>query len=420
MNKFILLFFESILFAIDALKQNILRTVLSLLGVSIGIFAIITVLTAVDGLHKSIRDSFSFIGDKVVYVEKWPWIFGGEYKWWEFINRPEANFKEFQLLEENLTWGTDVSMFASTRAITVKHANKSIEQMFMQGITYNYNKITEIKIDQGRYFTQSEIDHGLNKIIIGYNIVQELFPYNPNPIGEEVKIKGIKYTIIATLKKEGSNLFGFNRADNLCLIPYKKFTSIYSESSQSISRRIAINGLEGDKNLEQLQAEITGLMRRARNIKPSNDNTFAINRSKDFASFIDGIIAVLNIAGWFIGSFSILVGGFGIANIMFVSVRERTNIIGIQKSLGAKSYFILLQFLFEALFLSLIGGILGLFFTYLCSVAVNSMFESFALIVSLKNITIGLTISSIIGILSGIIPASIAAKMDPVTAIRSN
>lgn len=204
------------------------------------------------------------------------------------------------------------------------------------------------------------------------------------------------------------------KADEKCYIPYPSFAKYFS--SGRINVDIVVKGREDDAGLQELEAEITGLMRTKRALKPRDENNFSINRPDAAAKAIDSVFAVLTIAGWVIGSFSILVGGFGIANIMFVSVRERTNFIGIQKSLGAKNYFILLQFLFEAIMLSLVGGIVGVLLVFLITLIPMGQFS---LVMKFSNILLGLAVSSTIGMLSGFIPALMAARMDPVAAIRS-
>jgi putative ABC transport system permease protein len=221
------------------------------------------------------------------------------------------------------------------------------------------------------------------------------------------------------MKRQGENLIDAPSNDDFCIIPYIGFKKLYYSGRRwGIESIISVKGRDDDVGLVKLENEIRGYMRSRRGLRPIQEDNFALNRPEAFANIISSTFDVIGIAGWVIGSFSILVGGFGIANIMFVSVKERTHIIGIQKSLGAKNYFILFQFLFEAIFLSLLGGGIGLLLVYLITILVPT--GSLELVLSIKNIILGLGVSSIIGMVSGIVPAALAARLDPVIAIRTN
>lgn len=415
MLYFLRLFFESMRFATKALRENLLRTTLSLLGVTIGIFAIISVLTVVDTLDSSIKKSLSFLGANVIYVEKWPWSFGPGYPWWKYMNRPEAEYEEYEFLRDNLVNASAISVFDDKGGLTLKHDSYSISNVSVLGVSHSHYQVSEINIEQGRYFTLQEAEKGANVVLVGSTIASELFP-KVNPIGKELKIKGIKFRVIGLLERQGENLLDAPSNDDSAIIPYISMAKMFASGSRGMSPRISVKGFDEDKGLMNLEGEVQGMMRRLRGQRPIEEDSFALNRPEMFAEFLESIIGVLKIAGWCIGSFSILVGGFGIANIMFVSVKERTNLIGIQKSLGAKNYFILLQFLFESLFLSFIGGGVGLLLVNVLSAFST---ETFIIRLTFSNIMIGLAVSSCIGILSGIIPAVSASRMNPVIAIRS-
>lgn len=404
---------ESFVFAWQALKSNLLRTTLSLLGVTVGIFAIIAVFTMVDSLERNIRQSLDFLGNRVVYVQKWPWGFGGEYQWWKYFRRPTPKYEEFKFLEKNLESAEALCAMDFRGGVVAKNASNSMD-ILLQGITYGYNQISEVPLSNGRYFSPQEMESARNVAVIGYEVAETLFPFQ-DPIGREFTLKGIKFTCIGVQERKGNSLVDFGgNPDTKCLIPYLTFAKFFQGSYQDID--IVAKAYENDANLETLTNDITGLMRTRRGVKPYEEDNFAINRVDAAANALQSVFGVLTNAGVIIGLFSILIGGFGIANIMFVSVKERTNLIGIQKSLGAKNYFILSQFLFEAIFLSLIGGLVGIFLVYLMSFL---QLGSLDIVLSSKNVTIGLAVSSVIGILSGIIPALVAARLDPVTAIRS-
>jgi putative ABC transport system permease protein len=410
---YIQLIFESFRFAMQALKSNMLRTVLSLLGVTIGIFAIIAVFTVIDSLERNIRQSMAFLGDKVIYVQKFPWSFGPNYPWWKYVNRPVPDVRDFRFLQRNLEKQRGVAIFDGKGNVTLKNNNNSMDGANIWGVSFDYNIITEVKIVNGRYFSNQEADAAREVAIIGHNVAESLFPYQ-DPIGKTLKIKGLRFSVIGVVEKQGSSILGGPDFDNTCFIPYGVFSKMYTTKwSQPV---IAAKGLDYDDGLIELESEIIGMMRSRRGLKPSQEDNFALNRPEMAGNAITSVFGVLTVAGGIISLFSILVGGFGIANIMFVSVKERTNIIGIQKSLGAKNFFILFQFLFEAVFLCLFGGGVGIFIVYLLTFVPLGSLE---IILSFKNISIGLILASIIGVISGIVPAFVASRLDPVIAIRS-
>ncbi len=413
---YIHLLLESFRFAISALRANLLRTILSLLGVTVGIFSIIAVFTLVDSLENNIRNSLNFLGDDVVRIEKFPWIFEDDYPWWKYVNRPKADYDEFKFLEENSKEASNITIFAERFGTTVKQGNNSLSGAIISGIAYRHKDVFEIPVNEGRYFSPQEIEKGNSVTIIGAEVAKTLFP-RTNPLGKEIKIRGDKFRVIGIMEAQGAGLINAPSADDYCYVPYKTFFKMYSGRGVfGVESIIAAKGFAEDEGLMQLEGELTGLLRQKRGLKPREATNFALNRPEAFGDVISSIFGVITLAGWVIGGFSILVGGFGIANIMFVSVKERTNIIGIQKSLGAKNFFILYQFLFEAVFLSMLGGLLGILLVYLLSFASLGSLE---LNLSLGNVILGLSVSVIIGTVSGIVPAAMASKMDPVIAIRA-
>ncbi len=421
MMKIIRQILESFRFAFSALKSNLLRTILSLLGVTIGIFAIIAVLTLVDSLEKNIKDGLSFIGSGVIYVQKMPWLpeGGGEYKWWEYFRRPQASLAEYRFLKDNLKYASAISIWSDRVNSTVKRDNNSLGQVRLVGGSEGYELLYEVPVEKGRYLTQDEINAGRNSVVIGYEVAKALFPNNEDPLGKHIKIKNMKFIVVGVVKQEGQGFFGNTTNDYGAIIPYNAFRKLYPTGTgrwNEIPSNIALKGFESDIGLIELENEVRGFLRTKRGIRPSDKDNFALNRPEAIINVISGVFDVVGIAGWIIGGFSMLVGGFGIANIMFVSVKERTPIIGLQKSVGAQNYFILFQFLFEAIFLCLIGGLAGLFLVYLITLIPMG---SLVVTLSLKNIVLGLGVSSAIGVISGIVPAAVAARLDPVIAIRA-
>jgi putative ABC transport system permease protein len=382
----------------------------------VGIFAIIAVFTLVDSLETSIRSSFSFLGTNVMRVDRFPFQEGpGRIPWWKYFRRPPGTVAEYEFLQERLTSAEGVTISASSNTV-VKAGNNAFQGMALTGVVHSYQDVYEVAIEEGRFFTPSEINASRNLAIIGREIANTLYPQQ-NVIGKQIKIKGMKFTVIGVFEEEGEGLFDAPSKDEACLIPYGAFGKMYYTGRNGLEPTIAVKGMEEDIGLVALENEITGLLRAKRGLKPVEEDNFALNKTEFIQNAIGSVFDVITVAGWVIGGFSILVGGFGIANIMFVSVRERTNIIGIQKSLGAKNYFILFQFLFESICLSLIGGITGIIIVFFMTFIELGTLE---ITLSFSNIILGLGVSTIIGVVSGIVPATLAARMDPVEAIRTN
>ena len=419
MKLFLRLLKESFVFSFNALIANPVRTVLSLLGVTIGIFTIIAVLSTVDSLEKSIKDNLSFLGTDNLRVEKWPWDFNNpSYEWWKFFRRPEPTYREYEFLKDNLVNAAAVEILTSREGVNVKYSNNSSRIDNLNGVVFENQFFGDWEFIAGRFFTENETLTGSNAAIIGYKIMEDLFKTPDFAIGKQLKIKGKSYTIIGVTKEQGESFGAGESFDRQMFIPFNSFKKIYKVGRKGSNAVLRVKGNgDEDPGLVNLEYELRGLIRAKRGIKPIEDDSFAINRPEYLASFVSTIFATISIAGWVIGSFSILVGGFGIANIMFVSVKERVPIIGLQKSLGAKKYFILMQFLFESSFLSIFGGLFGIFFVFLLTLPDLGTFD---LIISLENVILGVTISSVIGILAGLLPALFASNLDPVEAIRSN
>jgi putative ABC transport system permease protein len=411
---FLTLVKESILFALHALWVNKLRTFLSLLGITIGIFAIISVFTVVDSLEKNIRGSVASLGDNVIFVQKWPWSFGPDYPWWRYMNRPLPQIAELDEIQRR-TKGAEASAFSISFRKTVQRQSSSIEGATIVASSHDYNKVQNFEIAQGRYFAESESMSGRSVCIIGDAIANGLFP-NQSPLGQQIKVGGRKLTIVGVFKREGESILG-GSVDTQVLVPINFVRNIIDIRSENLDPMVLVKARPGVTN-DELIDELTGVMRAIRKLKPLADDDFALNQTSLISNQFDGLFSVIGMAGWIIAGFSILVGGFGIANIMFVSVKERTSLIGIQKSLGAKSYFILLQFLVESVVLSLIGGLIGLIMIFLLTLLVGDSF-GMEITLSYSNVILGITISALIGVISGFIPAYSAAQLDPVEAIRA-
>ncbi len=411
---FLRLFRESFHFALDSLLSNKLRTFLSLLGITIGIFAIISVFTMVDSIKSNLDKSISSLGNNVIFIQKWPWEFTSDYKWWDYMSRPVTHYQELQLVRERSTLSV-ASAFLIQANVTLQYKSFTAEDVQISAVSDEYDKIKSFEIQEGRYFSDAEIHAGRNKIVVGAEVAKQLFG-NLTPIGKEILVRGDKVEVIGVFKREGQNILDFG-LDNAAMVPLNFARALVDIRSDNVNPYIAVKAKEGISN-EALIDELTGIMRGIRRISPRENNNFALNETKLISNGLGSLIGVVNVAGGFIGLFSILVGGFGIANIMFVSVKERTNIIGIQKALGARNYFILFQFLFESMLLSIAGGIIGLLVIFFLTLALSAGLDM-DISLSIKNISLGILISSVIGLIAGIAPALSASRLDPVEAIRS-
>lgn len=410
----LLLLKESVLFAWQSLVVNKLRSFLSLLGITIGIFAIILVFTVVDALESNTRASLQSLGSNVVYVQKWPWLFVPDYPWWKFINRPVATYHEMEVLRRRARSAEAVA-FSLRSKRTVKYRSSSVERTEVTGISHEYYKIRTFDLSAGRYFTLNEAETGARSAILGHKVAEGLFS-TEDPVGKDIKVGGLKANVIGVLKKEGESVLGVS-ADYQVFVPYGFARYIMDTRSENADPTIYVKARPHVSNAEMMD-ELTGIMRSVRSLRPRAEDDFALNEASMLTSTLESIFSVIGTAGWIIGGFSILVGGFGIANIMFVSVRERTSLIGIQKSLGARNMFILSQFLCESVFLCLVGGFFGLILTWIATALGKALFD-LDIMLTAANVVLGITISVLIGLVSGFIPAYSASQLDPVEAIRT-
>jgi putative ABC transport system permease protein len=394
-----------------------LRTFLSLLGITIGIFAIISVFTVIDSLESRIRETLDEMGSDMVYVMKWPWAppkGETEYPWWRYMNRPVPSMDETdEILRKGSSIESAAFIFGFKR--TILSGSDKMENVTVMATSYEMENVWNLKVERGRYFTENEMRAGAPVVIIGSNIANQLFS-NMNPIDRPLKIQGHKFRIIGVYEKKGEDAFGNSMDKNVHISAVKSYYML-DVRNRDRGQMICIKA-KPNVDPDKFIAELEGIMRSIRRLKPMEENNFALNEVSIVADRFDQFFVVFNMAGWIIGGFSILVGGFGIANIMFVSVKERTKIIGIQKALGAKKYFILLQFIFEAIILSLIGGVVGLALIYIGTFVVTYAFD-FEIALTAGNIITGLTISSVIGFVAGFLPARSAARLDPVNAMNA-
>lgn len=409
------LIFESIRFAFGSLKGDKFRTFLSLFGVSIGIFSIVTVFTAVGALQKNVESGLNSFGGNTVYVQQFPFAppEGEEYKWWEYMNRPMPKYEEYLFLKsQSKTIAATSFVVFTNRTVTYKRA--SFNSGFITAATYEWGEIVNIEIDRGRYFSQFEAQSSTPVVILGNEVANALFGFE-NPINKVIKVGNANARVIGVQKKVGESIVNIFDTDNSILISYTFASTIMNvKRTESMICIKPIDGVDRDESIQEMRQ----LLRSIRRLKPKQNDNFALNEMTFLLSQTKAIFGGINLAGWIIGGFSILIGGFGIANIMFVSVKERTNLIGIQKALGAKKYIILTQFLAEAAALALAGGAIGILMVLGVVLALHGN-ESFPMELTAYNVFRGLFISSIIGIVAGLLPAYTAANLNPVEAINS-
>lgn len=404
---------ESFIFAVNSVVVNKLRTFLSLFGITIGIFSIISVFTVIDWMAKAIRDSIATLGDNVIYVQKWPWSFDPNLKWWDIVSWPSISTEDYKAIRDKSV-KAESACFYVFQPQTLKYRQNQANDASVIAVTHEFENLRSFDFEKGRYFSPEESASGKNISIIGHEVANRLFE-NADPIGKQLIIGGHRTNVIGVFKKEGKGGIGDSGMDEAILIPYAFGRTFINMRSRFLNSVVMVKAKEGVP-VQELTDEIIMVLRAARRLRPDESENFSINRASMITQGFEGVFAGINIGGWLIGGFAILVGGFGIANIMFVSVRERTNIIGIQKALGAKRFFILLEFLTESVLLSIIGGLLGVLMIFIGTLVINYLWE-LNMYLTFGNMILAVTISAVIGIVAGYAPAYAAAKMNPVDAI---
>lgn len=417
MGLLLRLVYESIVQALGQLNANRLRSFLSLLGITIGIFCIIGVFSAVDSLEDNVRGSLAKLGDDVIYIQKVSWSENPD-NWFKYLRRPNVNYQDYVAVKEKVHSAQLVTYYVGIGRRTVKYLKSSADRAYMLGVTTEFSDMFKLNYDQGRFFSPNEYYYGANKCVLGYKVAEAVFG-SLDPIGKSVKINGRKYEVIGVLEKSGESIINVMNFDEVVLVSYElarkianlKSTNLFGDSSLGIKAATGVN-------VEQMKDEVTGVMRSHRRLKPKQEDNFSMNQLSIISNFLSGFFNVLNILGVFIGGFAILVGMFSVANIMFVSVKERTRLIGIKKALGAKRYIILLEFLIESIILCILGGLAGLLLVMGAMFGLSQISDSFQLYLSFGNAAFGIILSTVIGVLAGMIPAMQASRMDPVEAMR--
>ncbi|OFY64188.1 MAG: hypothetical protein A2V64_06045 [Bacteroidetes bacterium RBG_13_43_22] len=413
MKVFLRLFREGFLFSVNSFAINKLRTFLSLFGITIGIFSIISVFTVLDWMEKAIRDSIATLGENVIYVQKFPWSFDPNLEYWNIIKWPVVSLKDYEALIKRST-RIEAACFSVIEPKSVRYRKIQADNAYIWATTHEFEDLRSFEIEEGRYFSPEESSAGKNVAIIGYEVADRFFE-DTSPVGKQIIIAGHKTNVIGVFRKEGKGGISDSGMDEMTLVPINYARTFINMRNPFLGSNIMIKGKE-NVFVEELSEEVTMILRAARRLHPGEESNFSVNRASMLTQGFDAVFAGINIGGWIIGGFAILVGGFGIANIMFVSVRERTNVIGIQKALGAKQFFILQQFLTESVILSIVGGLLGVVMIFFATLVINYLWE-LNMHLTLANTILAVVISGVIGIIAGYAPAYAAARMNPVEAI---
>lgn len=395
------------------LKVNKTRTALSLTGVAFGIFCIIIVLAIVNSFERNIQNEVKSLGSNTIYIDKWDYSGGPDVPLWKFRARPVMKYEEAALVKERSHLLDDIAFLMQTQG-TISHKDDVISDAAVYGITPAQMVIQPLSFEAGRFFSSAEFQAGSSVGLIGYTNAEDLFGSPDRALGKQVDIKGKKVTIVGVIKKEGKNFISWDY-DKCIMMPYAFCKQVYEEKN---SNPILIAKGKESVTTAALMDEMKGIMRQIRRLSPTQEDNFSLNSVEAFSKALSSFFVTLNIVGSIIGGISLIVGMFSIANIMFVTVKERTGVIGLKKAIGAKSRSILFEFLMEASLLCLLGGAFGLFFVWVTTLIISNL-ANFPVYISGPMLIITIIICLVVGVLAGIIPASRAARMDPVVAIRS-
>ncbi|MDE3234810.1 MAG: ABC transporter permease [Bacteroidota bacterium] len=416
MFKLLTILWNSFKMAMQELRVNKLRTFLSLFGITIGIFCIIGVLATVDSLERKIQSEIKALGSNSVWIDKFDYSENGpNYPWWKYVKRPANKYSDMLFIRANTKQAEYVAYFVPT-GITAEYEDNQLQGVNLYGVSEDFYKIQDLRMAEGRYISDAEFERGSPTCVIGNKNAEDLFGSAEKAVGKEITINGKKVTIVGLIEKQGNSFVGGFQFDLSIIVSYRFFASMFNVNN--IGQHLIIAKAKDGVPTAALIDELRGNMRQLRKLSPKDEDDFALNDIKNFSEAIGGFFGQVNVGGWAIAGLSLIVGAFGVANIMFVTVRERTSQIGLKKAIGAKSKTILTEFLLESAFLCVIGGLIGLLLVWILAQALSAVLP-FPMYIAPNIIILALSICVVLGILSGIIPASIAAKMDPVVAIRT-
>jgi putative ABC transport system permease protein len=402
--------------ALQELWKNKLRAFLSLFGVTIGIFCIIGVLATVNSLEYNIQSEIKSLGTNTIYIDKWEYSVGGgpNYPWWKYQKRPSPKYRELEEIKKRTPTVANAAFIINTRD-NIEAQGNILSGGILYGITEEFSDIQPLEIEYGRLMSSSEFEQGSNAIVMGNDVAVQLFGSEERALGKTISVRNKKALVSGVLKKHGTQMLGGWEFDKAVFITYKFARSLIDE--RRADPLIIVKAKPGI-NSKILKDDLSGSMRSIRKLSPSQEENFSLNDINDFSDAMSQAFVSINVGGWAIAALSLIVGMFGVANIMFVTVKERTGQIGLKKAIGAKSGIILTEFLLESAFLCIIGGVVGLLLVFALTKIVTIVFH-FPIFISTSNMLMAIGICILVGVLAGIIPASQAARMNPVVAIRS-
>lgn len=413
MRKTLNILASSLRLTLQELKNNKLRTALSLTGIAFGIFCIIGVLATVNSLERNIQDEIASLGTNTIYIDKWDYSGGPDLPFWKLRSRPNMKYEEAQMIKDRSDLTESIAFFMSSTG-SISYHNDVLEGVGVYGINQGQIEIQPMDFAAGRYFSPTEFNSAASVAIIGYNNAEKLYGTAERALGKMVEVKGRKVNIVGIIAKSGKDGIGFN-FDECLMLPYKFCKQLFEE--RNTNPVIIVKGKK-DVPTVALSDELRGIMRQIRRLSPTAEDNFSLNSVEAFSKAVSGFFVILNVVGSIIGGISLVVGMFGIANIMFVTVKERTPVIGLKKAIGAKSSTVLFEFLTEAALLCLMGGTVGIIFVWILTMILSGPLQ-FPVYISLPLLVMTVILCLVVGILAGIIPARQASKMDPVVAIRS-
>jgi len=407
MEKLFISLIEGSKIALSALWANKLRALLTTTCIVIGIVSVTAMNTITDGVDRSFEDSMDMLGRNVVFVEKWPWGFGGEYKWWEYRNREEMKLEYVERLRELVPSASAVSASAS-RNTGIRFQDRSADNVQFSGVTASYFETSGLNIAEGRAFTREEEQRAAKVVVLGASVADALFP-NSDPINKQVRIRGQRFNVIGLLEEQG-NFLGLEDGDNRMIVPIYAYGTVY-DLRWGIQLSVQF---PDEATLQEGEYEVIGAMRLIRGLDPLEDDDFAINQAALFEQEFQGMKFAIYAIGIFLTGLALFVGGIGVMNIMFVSVKERTKEIGIRKAVGAKSWEIQLQFLIESIVICLFGGVIGVILSLGITELINQIFIAYMDWTTVLN---AILICTIVGLLFGYLPSNRAAKSDPIESL---
>jgi putative ABC transport system permease protein len=415
LSRYFNIIYTSLKMALQEFRSNKLRTFLSLLGITFGIFCIISVLATVSSMKTAVQNDINALGSNSVFIDKWQYENDGPFPWWRYYKRPTPKYEELKQLNERVPIIENAAFMMNDQSV-LEYENDKLDNVKYYGVTEDFSKIEHFNIGEGRYLQQTDFDRGANSVILGFNVAEKIFSNPERAIGKVIRLKGGKPAIVlGVIEKQGSSLLDMWAFDDCIIMPYKFLKQMIRDDDAN-----PVLIVDGGKNISipVLKDELTGAMRSIRKLSPGQDDNYSLNDIQTLTKSTDVIFTNLNIGGWAIAALSLIVGMFGVANIMFVTVRERTSQIGLKKALGAKKSTIVSEFLLESSFLCIIGGLIGLVAVFILAGVFTALFH-FNVTIPVDIIALAIGICLTVGILAGIIPAVIASRLDPVVAIRS-